>query len=151
MSYNPESGFPRVAPELVYQDVAAAAAWLTKAFGFRERLRFTLENGTVAHVDMELDGGVIMLAAGDEDYQNPVALGHACCNLVVFVRDVDRHYQHARSAGAKTLSKPATKPWGLRQYRAEDLEGHLFEFSQHIRDVEPEEWGAKRSAGGGSP
>ena len=29
-----------------------------------------------------------------------------------------------------------------RQYTAEDPEGHLWEYSQHIRDVDPAEWGA---------
>jgi uncharacterized glyoxalase superfamily protein PhnB len=33
--------------------------------------------------------------------------------------------------------------YGEKQYGVEDLEGHRWLFSQHVRDVSPEEWGAK--------
>jgi uncharacterized glyoxalase superfamily protein PhnB len=39
---------------------------------------------------------------------------------------------------------PKDQPWGLRSYAAIDLEGHQWEFSQLLRIVEPEAWGATR-------
>ena len=52
---------PRITPYLLYEDVAAALDWLTKAFGFRERMRMPGPDGAVTHAEMELAGGVIML------------------------------------------------------------------------------------------
>ena len=42
------------------------------------------------------------------------------------------------------IAPPADKPYGQRQYTVEDLEGHRWSFSEQVRDVLPEEWGASR-------
>jgi len=60
------------------------------------------------------------------------------------VPDVDDHFERARSEGAQILAPPQDQPWGLRDYEAVDLEGRLWNFSQRLRVVEPEEWGADR-------
>jgi hypothetical protein len=72
---NPPTSFPRVTPYLLYEDVPAALAWLSEAFGFCERLRFTAEDGTVNHAEMELADGVIMLGDPGGDYRNPRRAG----------------------------------------------------------------------------
>jgi uncharacterized glyoxalase superfamily protein PhnB len=91
---------------------------------------------------LDLEGGVVMVEGGDKAYRNPSALKQTCCSIVFFVRDVDQHYLRAKAAGAKITLEPTERPWGLRQYRAQDIEGHAWEFTQHIRDVPPEAWGA---------
>jgi len=144
-TYNPDAGFPRVLPELVYGDVAAAIAWLSQAFGFRELLRWTAENGEVGHADLELEGGIVMLTSGGAGYRNPASIGQVSVRLLVYVRDVDQHCRLAKENGATILSEPRDKPWGLRQYVVADPEGHLWEFTQHVRDVAPEAWGATAS------
>jgi PhnB protein len=63
--------------------------------------------------------------------------------MIVFVDDVDRHFSAVRDAGAGALHRPTDKPWGLRQYIVLDPEGHMWEFSQHLRDVPAREWGAE--------
>ncbi len=143
MSYDPREGFPRVVPELVYKDVRSAIAWLSRVFGFRERLRWTSPNGAVGHADLELEGGVVMLRAGEDGYRNPADLGQPCQQMIVYVSDVNRHFAHARAEGASIISEPRDKPWGLRQYLARDSEGHVWEFTEHVRDVPPEAWGAR--------
>lgn len=146
--YNPDDGFPRVVPELVYQDVAAAMDWLSAAFGFREILRHTLSDGQVDHADMDTGGGgVVMLAAAGGGRRSPAGDAHVCKKLLVFVDDVDVHFAAAEKAGAQTLHAPADKPWGLRQYLVRDREGHVWEFSQHVRDVSARDWGAQARSG----
>lgn len=49
--------------------------------------------------------------------------------VLVHVDDVDRHYERARAAGATILSAPEAGPAG-RRYRAEDLEGHRWMFTE---------------------
>jgi uncharacterized glyoxalase superfamily protein PhnB len=141
--YNPADGFPRVVPELVYEDVAAAAGWLVEIFGFEEILRHTLDSGQVGHADLATGGGgVVMLTCGGRELTSP-AEEHVCQKLVVFVDDVDEHFATVEDAGVKVVHPPVDKPWGLRQYLVKDPAGHLWEFSQHVRSVAPEEWGAQ--------
>lgn len=141
--YNPDDGFPRVVPELVYADVAAAADWLAEVFGFQETLRHTLESGQVGHADMATGGGgVIMLTGGGGALTSP-AVEHVCQKVIVFVDDVDRHFAAVEDAGVAVVHPPVDKPWGLRQYLVKDLDGHLWEFSQHVRTVAAEDWGAQ--------
>jgi len=47
----------------------------------------------------------------------------------------------ARQTGAKILTEPVEHNYGERQYNAEDFYGHRWDFTETIRDVEPESWG----------
>jgi uncharacterized glyoxalase superfamily protein PhnB len=136
------AGTTRVIPMLSYEDVAGAAAWLGRAFGFRERLRYTEPDGEVSHLEMELDGGVIMLGRPGRAYQSPKHHREVCeiardysrvpyviDGVHVYVDDVDEHCEQARSAGALILREPEDQPYG-RLYVAEDLEGHRWMFDR---------------------
>ena len=128
-----------IIPELAYQDVGKAAAWLCKAFGFKQRLRignhrFQLVFNDASIVVIELSGEP---STGDR-VQQP--LTH---KIMVHVPDVDQHYEIARQSDAKILSEPQTYPFGERQYTAEDIGGHVWTFSQSVADISPEEWGGR--------
>lgn len=142
MAQNPPPGVPRVTPYLLYEDVAAALDWLSAAFGFRERLRYAEEDGTVTHAEMTLEDGLVMLGDPGPDYRNPRQLGAVTHLVHVYVDDVDAHCEQARRAGAVILSEPADQAYGDRRYDAEDLEGHRWSFAQRVGDVSPAEWGA---------
>ncbi len=148
-------GSPSVIPMIAYEDAAAAIEWLVQAFGFRERLRYTEPDGTVSHAELELGGGLIMLATPTPDYVSPRRHRETCENarksfdnpyvvdgVLVNVDDVDAHFAQAKAAGATILSEPEDVDVGVRHYRAEDPEGHRWMFSQEIAEVAPEEWGA---------
>ncbi|MGH3565618.1 MAG: VOC family protein [Pseudonocardia sp.] len=145
-SYDPADGFPRIMPSLRYEDVEAALAWLADAFGLEEHLRWTDDNGVVRHAEMRVGGAFVELSNGSADYPTPKALGGVSGLLVVLVDDVNAHLAHARSRGAAIVAEPENRPWGLRQYTAEDPEGHRWEFSQFQRQVPPHEWGATLAA-----
>ena len=147
----------QVVPMLSYEDGAAAIDWLSRVFGFRERLRLADDGGTITHAELETDGGgVVMLATPTVDYQSPKRHRETCeparrwssvpyvvDGVLVYVDDVDAHFEHARGAGALILSDPEDTEYGIRHYRAEDLEGHRWMFAQQVRTVAPEEWGAQ--------
>jgi uncharacterized glyoxalase superfamily protein PhnB len=143
MSYNPAQGFPRIMPSLRYEDLGKALAWLSQVFGLKEHLRWTDEQGIIRHAEMRLDTAFIELAQAPEGELSPHQLGQVWQSLVVLVDNVDAHYQHARTTGATIIAEIEDKPWGLRQYTALDLQGHRWEFSQHLSDVPPAEWGAQ--------
>jgi uncharacterized glyoxalase superfamily protein PhnB len=63
-------------------------------------------------------------------------------SITVMIPDVDAQFEHARASGAVTTSEPTNQPWGLRDFEVLDLEGRQWNFSQHLRDVTPDEWGA---------
>ena len=139
MPANPPANMPRITPYLYYEDVAQALAWLTQAFGFRERLRLPGPDGGIGHAEVELEDGVIMLGRPGPDYRNPKRLGGVTQNIYVYVEDVDKHFERARRAGAEILQEPADQFYGDRRYGAVDPEGHQWYFAQHVRDVAPED------------
>jgi uncharacterized glyoxalase superfamily protein PhnB len=47
--------------------------------------------------------------------------------VLVYVDDVDAHFERARAAGATILREPMDEPYG-RLYNAADLEGHRWMF-----------------------
>jgi predicted enzyme related to lactoylglutathione lyase len=46
----------------------------------------------------------------------------------VFAEDIDASYQELQSSGANIVDPLEKKPWGLRQFTVQDLDGNLFYF-----------------------
>jgi uncharacterized glyoxalase superfamily protein PhnB len=46
---------------LSYEEVGRAADWIAQAFGSEERERYPDDDGTVTHVTLVLDGGMVFL------------------------------------------------------------------------------------------
>ncbi|MHB8587993.1 MAG: VOC family protein [Candidatus Dormibacteraceae bacterium] len=133
---------PAVVPMLAYEDGLGAMDWLAGAFGFRERMRMLTKDGRLSQGEMEAGDGVIMLATPTPDYQSPKHHRETCDaaaawskvpyiidGVPVYVDDVDAHFERARAAGATILSTVETTENGKR-YRAEDLEGHRWMFTE---------------------
>jgi uncharacterized glyoxalase superfamily protein PhnB len=138
-----------VIPYLFYEDVAAAGAWLCEAFDFTETLRHTTRDGTVTHMELTCGGESIMLGAVDR--REGQALGYRVARgephssfVFIIIPDVEAHFERAVRAGATVISAPEDKPYGQRQYTVQDAEGQRWSFSEQVRDVLPEEWGATR-------
>lgn len=126
-----------VIPVLVYPDVRAAVAWLTAAFGFAERVRVGEDHRSQMRIG---DDGAVIVADVRHD-QRPPEAGHVTHVIKVRVADVDAQLERARSHGARVLQEPVEYPYGERECTVEDLAGHRWQFTQTMRDVEPEEWG----------
>lgn len=128
-------------PYLYFEDVGGAIEWITRAFGFAERLRLQLPNGFVAHAELELGGAVVMLGGlGPKNAGPPPERVRS--GVYIFVDDVDAHHDTARAAGAEILEEPEDQPFGDRIYLARDPEGHEWYFAQHLRDVNVDELAA---------
>jgi uncharacterized glyoxalase superfamily protein PhnB len=135
---NPPRGYTRIAPYLLYEDPAAALEWLARAFGFRERFRHVVEEGRIDHAEMEYEDAMIMLARPGANFRSPRRLGGATVIIHVYVYDIHAHVARARDAGATVVAEPAEKPYGTIQYAAEDPEGHVWLFSEQVREPEAE-------------
>jgi PhnB protein len=134
-----------VTPYLLYEDVAGALEWLSRAFGFQETLRFTADDGTVNHAEMKVGDGAIMMGDPGPDYRNPRRSGALGAQVHVYVDDVDAHYERAKEAGADIRMEPTDEPYGDRRYDAYDVEGQLWSFATRLRDVPAEDWGATKA------
>lgn len=119
-----------VIPVLRYPDPGAAAEWLSRAFGFSTRLRIANHR-----IQMRAGEGCFTIAEGN------VVPNHSI-TVQVRIEDAMSHCQRARQAGAKVLTEPTDHSYGERQYDAEDLYGHRWNFTETVADIEPETWGA---------
>ena len=126
-------------PHLVYRDVTDACEWLTRVFGFTEHYRY---GQPVSGIQMYLGGAYIMLTGPREGTESPARVGYRTQTLTVMVPDVEAHYAKTKREGGTVWEDLHETIYGERQYGVEDLDGHRWLFSQHARDVSPEEWGA---------
>jgi uncharacterized glyoxalase superfamily protein PhnB len=55
-----------VIPALQYQDAPAAIDFLSKAFGFEKKAVYEGEGGTIAHAELTLGDGMVMLGSVKE-------------------------------------------------------------------------------------
>jgi uncharacterized glyoxalase superfamily protein PhnB len=134
------NGYPPVIPMIAYENGPAAMDWLARAFGFRERTRMLGDNGRLSHGEMEAGQGMIMLATPSPHYQGPKHHREKCDaaarwsevpyivdGVLVYVDDIDSHFERAKAGGATILS-PLEQGQEGKRYRAEDLEGHRWMF-----------------------
>ena len=77
-----------VIPELPYRDVREAVDWLTRAFGFRERLQIGDHRAQLVYED-----GAVIVIQRDEP---------APANVLVRVSDATAHHEQAAAAGRRS-------------------------------------------------
>jgi uncharacterized glyoxalase superfamily protein PhnB len=84
-----------ITPYLLYQDAAAALAFLSHAFGFEEIKRMTSPDGRVGHAEMRFGDGEIHLGQPEQP-SSPRSYGGTSVLLYVYVEDVDEHCARSR-------------------------------------------------------
>lgn len=123
---------PNIFPALRYRDAAAAIEWLCRAFGFEEKAVHRDEQGTVAHAELRLGTGMIMLGQfreGSRPAPAPDSLSQAQ-TIYVVVQDPDAHHARAKAAGAD-VGELVEQDYGSREYSATDLEGNWWAFGTY--------------------
>jgi uncharacterized glyoxalase superfamily protein PhnB len=117
---------PTFVAGVIYRDPKAAVAWLERAFGFETTMAIEgpPDAPEMCHYEMSHRGrGRLMVGVS------------TCVVHVQLPADVDGHCARARAAGAIIVAEPSDQFYGDRTYRAQDPEGHLWTFSEHVRDV----------------
>src|SRR5213082_4115066 len=113
------SDYPDVVPMIAYEDGPAALDWLARVFGFRERARMTSpDDGRLTHGEMETGSGLIMMATPSPHYHGPKRhreeseaarnwseVPYIIDGVLVYVDDVEAHFERARAGGANILSE----------------------------------------------
>ena len=130
-----------VAAYLTVKGAASAIDFYKRAFGAIEKGRLTMPSGEIGHAEIEIGGSTIMLSDEFPDYGSisPERLGGSPIKLHLYVDDVDAHCVKATAAGATIVDQPKLHDygedyWADRSYGAADPEGHLWWFTQRIRN-----------------
>lgn len=135
------SRYPPITPHLASSDVTAALYFYATAFDAQERLRLSLPDGSIAHAELELNGGLITLGAAIEAYGlvAPDKEGPVQVAITLSVPDVDAAYAKAIEAGATSMSEPADQFHGDRTAAVRCPFGHKWILQTHLRDVSQQE------------
>ena len=122
-----------IIPVLAYDDVEKAIDWLCTVFGFTERWRAGNHRA-----QLNFGNGTIVVTAYSGIREPGTGQSHS---LMVRVENVDSHYENARKHGALILHLPAEFPYGEKQYSVQDIGGHVWMFTESVKDVDVEDWG----------
>jgi uncharacterized glyoxalase superfamily protein PhnB len=125
-----------VIPTLRYRNAPEMIDWLCETFGFARHLVVEDGNGGIAHAQLTLGPGMIMLGSArddafDEFQRTPDALGGTTQSPYVVVPDADAVYAKARAAGAEIVMEIRDEDYGGRHFSCRDPEGHLWNFGSY--------------------
>lgn len=119
-------------PCLRYRDAPAAIDWLCKVFGFTPQLVVPDGHGGIAHAQLTLGGGMVMLGSvHDNAYgrfvKQPGEVGGAQTQTTYLaVADADAVCARAEAAGATIALAIEDQGYGGRGFSCLDPEGHLW-------------------------
>ncbi|MFC7288696.1 VOC family protein [Herminiimonas glaciei] len=122
-----------IIPCLRYRDALAAIDWLCAVFGFEKQAVYTNPDGSVAHAQLVLGGGMIMIGSvvADSEWgkliRQPDEIGgDETQSPYLIVADADVVYERARAAGAEIVIDIKFEDYGGRGFSCRDLEGRLW-------------------------
>ena len=103
VTYKP-TGYNSVSPYLIVDDAQKLVDLLKAIFNATELRRFDHENGTIAHIELQLDDTVIMLSNSTESYPANRTMLH------MYVPDVFATFNLAVERGCELVEQPTNKP-----------------------------------------
>ena len=119
-----------VIPALRYRNAPAAIDWLCQVIGFERHAVYEGENGTIAHAELTLGNGMIMLGSQKDDeygrsFKSPAELGgFETRSAYIVVPDADAVHARAVASGAPIIRPLQDTPYGSREFGLKDPEGH---------------------------
>ncbi|MGB8260015.1 MAG: VOC family protein [Terracidiphilus sp.] len=119
-----------VIPALRYADAKAAIEWLCRVLGFARRHVYEAPDGTIAHAELTLGSGMIMLGSQKDDeygrhFVSPAeAGGRETRSVYLVVSDAEAVWARAQAAGAEIVRPIQKTPYGSREFTVKDPEGH---------------------------
>ncbi|MCE4557314.1 VOC family protein [Roseateles cellulosilyticus] len=141
-------GWPRLSTAIYCENAREAIAWYQRAFGFTVEMVVDAPDGSIRHSELRFGEAMIMVSEGSASQTARFGVpGHAprvvggvnTQNLFIYVDDVDAHCARARAAGARVTEPLADNDYGPdhwtdRTYACVDPDGHLWWFSQRLRN-----------------
>ena len=125
--------FPVPVPEIPVSDINPAVDYYEKCLGF------ALDWGETELGLAGISKGDCRMFLADREFRK--AYGNVGPTLIWLnlnsKYEVDELYRDWSESGAKLLSKPESKPWGLHEFTATDLDGNLFRVFYDFATPEP--------------
>jgi len=117
-----KSKFPGAVPEIPVSDITNATAYYQNSLGFD--LDWSVDELGLAGLSK---GNCRMFLANDQFRKGYGNVGPTLTWLNLGSKDeVDELYRSWSASDAKLMSAPESKPWGLHEFTAADLDGNLF-------------------------
>jgi uncharacterized glyoxalase superfamily protein PhnB len=117
-----KSEFPGPVPEIPVRDINKAAAY------YQHNLGFTLDWGVGELGLAGISKGNCRIFLADQEFRKEYGnVGPILIWLNLESKEeVDELYRDWSASEAKLMSVPESKPWGLHEFTAADLDGNLF-------------------------
>jgi PhnB protein len=128
-------------PTLAVDDASQAIDFYKQAFGATEKMRMQGPDGKIAHAEIEIGDGVVMLSDPfpQGSLKSPRELGASTMGVFLYVEDVDSFVEKAVDAGATVTMPVDDMFWGDRYGKIADPFGHEWSIATHTEDLSPEE------------
>ncbi len=131
-----------IIPGMRYRDAPAAIDWLCNVLGFERRLVVPGDAGTIAHAQLTLGNGMIMLGSYLGDDPNDIVVapsteGVLTQSAYIVVADIESHYRQAVAAGADIVMALQEQFYGGSLYSVRDPEGQLWNIGSYNPWAEP--------------
>lgn len=121
-----------VIPCLIYRDAPRMVEWLCGAFGFDRHAVYPDDAGGIAHAELTLGTGMIMLGsekkggAFAELQSTPATLKGTTQSPYLVVPDADDVHRRVVALGGEIVMPIEDKGYGGRGFSCRDPEGHLW-------------------------
>ncbi|HUH27827.1 VOC family protein [Gelidibacter sp.] len=102
-SYKPKN-YNSLSPYLIVDDAEKLVDLLKIIFDAKELRRYNREDGSIMHLELQLDDSVVMISDSTEDYPAITAMLH------IYVPDVFKTFDLAIEHDCLLLERPITKP-----------------------------------------
>ena len=102
-TYKPNN-YNSLSPYLIVNNAERLVELLKLIFEAKELRRLDHENGSIAHIELELDDSILMISNSTENYQATKSMLH------FYVPDVLRTFDLAIRNGCEIIEHPINKP-----------------------------------------
>ena len=132
----PTSGKSHVMPTMRYRDAPVAIDWLCRVLGFTKHLVVPDDDGGIAHAQLTLGDGMIMLGSERDDTHGslvkvpgPGGANTQCACIVV--DDPKAVHRRVLAAGAEIVSPLENPEYGGTFFACRDPEGHVWNIGSY--------------------
>ena len=124
-----------IIPAMHYRDAFAAIDWLCDVLGFTRHLVVPDGKGGVAHAELTLGNGMIMLGshrdeAGDSVVA-PIAAEYWTQSTCIVAGDIEASYERAKAAQADIVSELEEQHYGGGLFSVRDPKGQLWNIGSY--------------------
>jgi len=127
-----------VIPSMRYRDAHAVIEWLVRVLGFHKQAVYDGPEGTVAHAQLTLGRGMVMLGSASNSspypqfYAVPEEIdGRVTSPIYIVVPDCGPVYANAQAAGAEIVQELRTMDYGGKGFTVRDPEGYLWSAGEY--------------------